>query len=113
VGKENRDPSASKLKGGVLQPWLSGEAWITTNKGTSPNKLPWHLSCCTPLESQYLWPKPPTPYAHSKPLLSPGFGMPEKSTEMDREGNRDKLGQVKKARLAEWKIKLISLQIGH
>jgi hypothetical protein len=39
--------------------------------------------------------------------------MPEKSTEMDREGNRDKLGQVKKARLAEWKIKLISLQIGH
>jgi len=47
--------------------------------------------------------------------LSPGFGTPgsekkkkkiRKGAEADRRKNRDKLGQVKKARLPESKIKL-------
>jgi hypothetical protein len=45
--------------------------------------------------------------------LSSGFGTLEKTAEMDRRKNQDKLGEVKKAMLEEWKIKSISLQIGH
>jgi hypothetical protein len=62
--------------------------------------------------TKYLLPKT------SNPLLSTGYGLLERLGEGGKwnEGaeteHEDKLGQVKKARLAEWKIKLGKLQTG-
>jgi hypothetical protein len=88
-----------------------------TRSGASHKKLRWHASCYTTriIISTAKNPKPIVVDG----IWSFGFwnawGRVEneiKAPKQTTKKNRDKLEQVKKARLAEWKIKLVWLQTG-
>jgi hypothetical protein len=87
-----------------------------TRSRASHKKLRWHASCYT--TRIIITAKNPKPIVVDG-IWSFGFwnawGRVEneiKAPKQTTKKNRDKLEQVKKARLAEWKIKLVWLQTG-